>query len=96
MLLHENVKITRNAGAISAPLEEGLALLDIERGAYFDFNAVARSIWEALDSPITPTELRDQLLATYDVPPEQCFIEVMEFLNYLQSKGLLHIVGQSR
>ncbi|MBF0525610.1 MAG: PqqD family protein [Deltaproteobacteria bacterium] len=84
--------IIRNAEAIFAPIDDGLAVFDAERGAYFDFNAIARSIWDTLDAPITPTNLRDRLLDKYDVTREQCLMEVMEFLDFLLEKGLVHVV----
>jgi hypothetical protein len=46
-------------------------------------------VWRALVTPRTFDELRDALLAEYDVSAEQCSIELRVLLDDLAEKGLI-------
>jgi hypothetical protein len=74
---------------MEAELGDELVALDPKAGECFGFNAVATSVWRQLERPRSFEELRDALLAEYEVEPEQCARELRELLDNLTNRGLL-------
>ena len=74
---------------LEAELGDELVALSVEDGNCFGFNAVATSVWRALDVPRSLEELRDRLLSEYEVPPEQCVRELEELLRDLVERKLV-------
>jgi hypothetical protein len=74
---------------MEAELGDELVALDPKAGECFGFNAVATSVWRQLERPRSFEELRDALLAEYEVEPEQCARELRELLDDLTNRGLL-------
>src|SRR6185503_9785578 len=61
----------RSTELLEADLGDELMALDVARGSCFGFNSVATTIWRQLVSPKSFGELRDALLAEYEVGAEQ-------------------------
>jgi Coenzyme PQQ synthesis protein D (PqqD) len=70
-----------------------LVALDPEGGNCFGFNEVATWVWRRLAEPATFEQLRDGLLAEYEVSPAQCSSELQELLDYLGRRGLVKCSG---
>ena len=66
-----------------------LVALDPDGGNCFGFNDVATRIWRQLAHPATFEQLRDALLAEYDVSGDQCTSELKELLDDLTDRGLV-------
>jgi hypothetical protein len=81
--------IQRNGNVFVAPLEETILLLNSETGLYHGLNLVAARIWEILADPIEEAALIAQLVAEFEVTPEDCQREVSAFLAGLRARGLL-------
>ena len=78
---------------MEAGLGDELVALDPDGGKCFGFNNVATSVWRHLEEPKSFDQLRDALIAEYDVDPELCTRELTELLADLAEKGL--IAGQA-
>jgi hypothetical protein len=74
---------------MEAELGDELVALEPERGECFGFNSVATFVWQALKQPKSFAQLREALLAEYDVEPEECTRELQALLDDLQTKGLV-------
>ena len=85
---------TRLPDVIDAKLDDGLALLNIESGEYYNFNSSARNIWELLAEPLTPLEVRDRLLEQFAAAPDQCLEDVITFIEYLFNEGIVTIADR--
>ncbi len=59
-------------------------MIDFETGKYFLIKGVGNDIWDMLQEETTPARIIEQLLAEYDVTPEECERSVMEFLSKMQ------------
>lgn len=59
-------------------------MIDFETGKYFLIKGVGNDIWDMLQEETTPAKIIGQLLAEYDVTPEECERSVMEFLEKLK------------
>ena len=62
-------------------------------GVSTDVNNVSTAIWNVIEKPMTVKDLCARLIAEYDVPPQRCESEVLQFVNTLCSKGLVKMVA---
>jgi hypothetical protein len=77
---------------LEAELGDELLALDAQEGLCFGFNSVATGVWRHLASPKSFGELKQMLLADYEVSSEQCDAELRELLDDLVEKGLIREV----
>ena len=64
-------------------------MMDLEKGQYFALNSVGSRIWEEIQSPVKLSSVVDTLLQEYEVDRETCEKSVIEFIEGLNSAGLL-------
>lgn len=84
--------IVASTDQVSGELQEGdLAILNLKDGVYYGLNSVGSRIWALLQSPITVMEIRDALLAEYDVDVDDCTRELIALLNDLSNKELIEV-----
>src|SRR5260370_42457739 len=70
--------------------EDGAVLLDIEQGICFSLNPVGLKIWELLKTHHSVDEIADDLAQDFPVSRSQLFSDVIEFLQSLEAKRLIH------
>lgn len=68
-----------------------MAILDTEAGVYFGLNSVGARIWEIIQEPTKLKDIREQLLAEYDIDNETCNRELLALIDQLKSNGLIEI-----
>ena len=66
-------------------------MLSIEKGKYFNLGELGGDIWKYIKDPIQVDTLINELLAEYEVDPEECEVHVKDFINQLQHQGLVKI-----
>lgn len=81
----------RTTELLEADLGDELMALDVARGSCFGFNPVATGIWRQLASPKSFSDLRNTLLAEYEVGSDQCTEELQTLLNDLIAQGLVRV-----
>lgn len=91
-----NVTYERVVELLEAELGDELVALSVEDGNCFGFNAVAASVWRALEQPRTVDELKARLLAEYEVSPQECAVELEALLGDLVDKELLRARQSAR
>ena len=79
----------RAVDLLEAELGDELVALSVEHGDCFGFNAVAASIWRALEQPRSFEELTDALLGEYEVSADQCASELEALLTDMVEKKLV-------
>ena len=85
----DNVVFRRTGEVLESEIGDELVTLDVAAGDCFGFNEVARTVWRNLDEPRSFAQLRDALLADYDVEEEQCTADLRELLDDLVAKRLI-------
>ena len=68
-------------------------VLDIGRGRYYSLSGVGTRIWELIGKPTRVAELRDTLVAEFDIDPERCESDLFDYLRELEAEGLVEIHG---
>lgn len=84
--------VERSPEQVFSELDDEIVLLHVDSGAYFSANAVGAQIWRAIETPTRVSDVCADLQSRFDVPAERCESDVLEFLNHLESKGLVVIV----
>ncbi|MEL6494583.1 MAG: PqqD family protein [Cyanobacteria bacterium J06623_7] len=70
-------------------------VLDINSGTYFGLNEVSNRIWQLLQTPTDFPKLIAQILAEYDVSPEEAKADVESLLHDMLNAGLVEVVNES-
>ena len=82
-------KYQRKGEVLDAEVGDELVALDVVAGDCFGMNEVAKTVWQSLAEPKSFMQLREELLAEYDVAAAQCEIELKELLEELAAQGLI-------
>lgn len=72
-----------------AEIEAETVILHSDTRTYYSFNPVAGRIWELLQEPRPVEEIKDTILQEYDVSPDRCEADLLEFLAVLSDEGLV-------
>ena len=75
--------------------EDGAVLLDIEQGICFSLNPIGLKIWELLKTHHSVDEIADELAQSFPVSRSQLLSDVVEFLQSLEAKRLIHRPDQA-
>ena len=80
---------------ISTDLGGEAVILGLESGQYYSLNDVGTRIWDLVQLPTAVIELRDRIVAEYDVEFERCEQDILEVLEDMASEGLIEVSGGS-
>ncbi len=76
---------------VSCQINDEVAILDMEKSLYFRLEGIAVQVWDALEQPVSVGQLRDGIVARFDVPPDVCEADIVALLDQLQAQGLVEI-----
>jgi formylglycine-generating enzyme required for sulfatase activity len=76
---------------LSAKMGAESVVLAIEPAIYYGLDEMGAVVWEWLQSPVAVIELRDRIVATYDVDAATCERDLLIFLDDLRSRGLIEV-----
>lgn len=68
-----------------------VAILDLKVGAYYGLDAVGARIWDLVQEPRQVGEVRDALLAEYEVDAERCERDLLDLILSLEGEGLVEV-----
>ena len=84
-----NERLVRRAHVVEAEVDGEVVALDAETANFYGLNGVGSRVWRLLARPVTPEEIRDALLAEYEVSPADCERAVRRLLDQLLAEGLI-------
>ncbi len=76
---------------LAAPMADGLVLLQVESDRYFNLNDLGREIWQAIQTPVSVTELVTQITSTHEVDPDQAEADVLALLQDMARAQLITV-----
>jgi hypothetical protein len=82
-------RVIASDSAVGCDIQGEMVLLHLDSGIYFGLNAVGADIWNFIREERSVEEIRNYLLAQYNVPPARCDAEILSLLNQLYEKGLI-------
>lgn len=72
------------------------AILNVETGTYYGLDNVGARIWQLLEEPRRIADIRDTIVAEYDVTPDRCEQDLLKLLDDLADAGLVQTTSRSR
>ena len=78
-------------GQVSTNLEGEIVILDAKSGQYYGLDEVGATVWQLIQEPKTIQQVRDAILAEYEVEAEQCEQDLLELLHTMAEKGLIEL-----
>lgn len=87
--LHTQVVAIRDQ--ISCDLEGEAVILHLQEGVYYGLNEVASKVWKLVQEPRSIMEIRDALLADYDVEADDCTRDLLELLKRFRDWKLVEL-----
>ncbi len=83
--------VARSDDAISAPLGEETAMMDVDAGKYYMLDDIATEVWARIVSPVRVADVLADLEARYDVTRERCEADVIALLERMRERGLVRV-----
>ena len=87
----ESVMVSRRTSLLEARIDGELVGLQVDSGTCYGFNGTATRIWALIDQPRRLSELRDVLLAEYDIDADSCEQQLRALLAELEQDGLVSL-----
>jgi len=86
-----SILISASKEAVSCDLEGEAVILHAGSGTYFGLDAVGAQIWNLLQEERTFAEVRNYLMAEYDVSAERCEADLTSLLGQMQEQCLIEV-----
>ena len=76
---------------VSAKLDGETVVLSLDEGMYYSLNEVGARVWSLIQDAVRVVEIKEALLAEYEVAPERCEGDLLEVLVRLAQLKLVEI-----
>jgi hypothetical protein len=87
--------VVATSGQVSCELAGEAMILNLNDGVYYGLDPVGARIWELLQEQRPVAEIRDTLLAEFEVSEERCERDLLRLLNELIEAQLVEIVADA-
>ncbi len=88
----ENACLAVPADVVSCPVGDETVLLALDSGVYFGLEGVGTRVWELLSGGTASARAIWRVLVDeYEVDPERCWDDVVQFLGEMRSRGLVRL-----
>lgn len=84
-----NTVVKRHPSLLASQVNDDVVLFSAERGMYYGTQAVGGRIWSLIQHEMSVSDICDQLLAEFTVERENCESDVLQFLEQLETEGLV-------
>lgn len=89
--LSENTRVVASKDQVSCDLAGEAAILNLKNGVYYGLDPVGARIWTLIQEQRTFAELRETLLAEYEVEAAQLEADLRALLAQLAEQQLIEI-----
>ncbi len=90
-MVMKDLSIAVPKGVLFQDLGEDVVLLEIQSGQYYGLNAVGARMWSLLQQGQSVSQVLSTLHEEYEASEERLGADLKQFLNQLQSKGLIEV-----
>ena len=92
-MIDEHTAVVRRAEPLTADVHGETVMFHPEAGSYFALGDVGTRVWDLLAEPRSVIQICDALRAEFDVDPETCRAQVLEFVTEMHEKQLVEPAG---
>jgi hypothetical protein len=89
--LDADTRVVAARDQVSAELDGEAVVLSLADGVYYGLDPVGASVWTLLEQPRTVAELRDAVVAEYDVDAPTAEADLLQLLRDLAARGLVEV-----
>ncbi len=93
MKFAEGTRVVAAQQQVSCRVGDEATILNLRNGAYYGLNPVGARVWDLIQQPKTVADLRDTLIAEYDVDPARLESDILELVTQLSENKLVEISG---
>jgi hypothetical protein len=68
-------------------------ILGLTAGRYYGLDAVGARVWQLIQTPAAVSDVRDTIVAEYDVEPARCEADLLTLLQKMADAGLVEVRG---
>ncbi|MDN3954790.1 lasso peptide biosynthesis PqqD family chaperone [Sporolactobacillus laevolacticus] len=83
--------VSQNPGNIASDMDGEKVMLSIATGNYYNIGKVGGTIWDLMAQPIELKRMIRILTGQYAVDQDQCYSDVVPFLEKLNRDGLITV-----
>ncbi len=86
-----NSTVVTTSDQVSTDLSGESVILNLKSGTYYGLDGVGVRVWHLIQEPKTVSDIRDAILAEYEVEPARCEQDLLALLQDLAAEGLIEI-----
>ena len=91
MTILENSHIERAEGLAAAQVGDGMVIMSLESGYFYQLNRVAARVWMLLDKPAELSNLCERMQAMFEIEREACQRDITDFVLAMENLRMLRI-----
>jgi len=80
---------------VSCDFDGEAIILSLETDSYYGLNAVGAFVWELVKEPKTFDQIKEAILANYEVDPNECERDLMELVDDLLARELIQASNEA-
>jgi hypothetical protein len=88
-VIDEQTPLRRRPEPLTADVHGETVMFQPDAGSYFALGAVGTRVWDLLAEPCSVNQICDALDAEFEVDPEECRSQVLDFVNEMHEKELV-------
>lgn len=85
--------VARNEAVVFTEIDDVVVMMDVDEGRYYELDEVGARVWAVLESSASVAAICDVLLEEYEVAPEVCQRDVLQFVTEAHDRGVIRIPG---
>jgi hypothetical protein len=90
-LIPDSATLVAADGVLATEFGDEVVLLNLDDGVYYGLDDAGALVWRLLRRPTSVADLRDAIVAEYDVDPGRCERDVRTLLAELADRGLIAV-----
>ena len=83
--------VERNEAMVFTEIDDVIVMMDTDEGRYYELDEIGARIWALLESGASVAAICDALLKDYEVAPEDCHRDVLDFVADAHRLGVVRI-----
>ncbi len=90
-VISEQSVVVASKDQLSCDLVGETAILNTASGVYYGLDSIGARVWSLLQQPRQVREIRDTVIAEYEVEPGRCASDLLALLEKLKAAGLIEV-----
>ena len=81
----------RNEAIVFTDLDDTIVMMNVDEGQYYELDPIAAKIWTLIEAPRAVDDICNALAGEYDVDPDTCRQDTLEFLQTASENGIVRM-----